>query len=118
MDEVLNPVEVEARIREISNRIARSVQVCSDRYRDFMRADLEYDHAFAVAYMAHEGPAHEKKYGAEIATKDQREARDIADTAYRHADRLPQAPEAELRGRQAAKASLRNTYAVSGVGER
>lgn len=117
MDEVLNPVEVEARIREISNRIARSVQVCSDRYRDFMRADLEYDHAFAVAYMAHEGPAHEKKYGAEIATKDQREARDIADTAYRHADRLAKALESELRAMQSVGASVRAMYAVAGRGE-
>lgn len=117
MSDVLNPVDIERSIREIANRIANSVKACSDRYRDFMRADLEYDHAFAVAYMAHEGPAHEKKYAAEIACKPQREVRDAADVLYRHAERLSRALDAELRAMQSVGASVRSMYATAGRGE-
>ena len=117
MSDVLNPVQVEQSIREIANRIAGSVKVCSDRYREFMRADLEYDHAFAVAYMAHEGPAHEKKYAAEIATRSERELRDAADVLYRHAERLSRALSDELRAMQSVGASVRGMYSVAGRGE-
>lgn len=114
---VLTPDQVEQRIGEISNRIANSVKECSDRYRDFMRADLEYDHAYALAYMAHPGPAHEKKYAAEVATRNLRESRDIADVAYRHVERLARALDAELRATQSIGASIRSMYTVAGRGE-
>lgn len=117
MNEVLNPVEIEQAIRDIANRIADSVQVCSDRYREFMKADLDYDRAFAHAYMGHAGPAHEKKYAAEIATYDERTSRDIADVAYRHAERLSRALDSELRAYQSVGASIRQMYSVAGRGE-
>lgn len=115
--DVLNPVAIEAHIREISNRIAKSAGVCNERYKEFLQADGAYDHAYAVAYMAHKGPAHEKKYAAELETKDQREARDVADAAYRYADRLAKALESELRAYQSIGASVRAQYAVAGRGE-
>lgn len=114
---VWNPVQVEERIGYISNRIARSVTVCSDAYREFLRCDLDYDRAFAHAYMEHQGPAHEKKYAAELATYDERQARDVADVAYRHADRLARALESELRAMQSIGASIRMQYGVAGRGE-
>lgn len=71
---VMNPVAVEDAIREVSNRIANGVTVCDTRYRAFLAADREYDAAFARAYMAHQGAAHERRYAAEIATVKEREA--------------------------------------------
>lgn len=112
-----NPVQVESRIREIANRIANSVTVCSNAYREFMRADLDYDRAYAQAYLNHDGPQTEKKYAAELATYDERSARDVADVAYRHADRLARALEAELRAMQSIGASIRMQYGVAGRGE-
>lgn len=117
MNDVLNPVEIEQAIREVASRIANSVQVCSDRYREFMKADLDYDRAFAHAYMGHDGPAHEKRYAAELATYDERTARDIADAAYRHAERLSKALDSELRAYQSVGASIRSMYQVAGRGE-
>lgn len=114
---IWNPLQVEERIAGISNRIAKSVTVCSSAYREFMRCDLDYDRAYAHAYMAHDGPAHEKKYAAELATYDERQARDVADVAYRHADRLARALEAELRAMQSIGASIRMQYGVAGRGE-
>jgi hypothetical protein len=115
--DILNPVDVEQRIRDIANRIANSVAICSDRYGLFLKADLAYDQAYAKAYLFHEGPQTEKRYAAELDTAKEREARDLADVTYRHADRLAKALEAELRAFQSVGASIRSMYAVAGRGE-
>jgi hypothetical protein len=117
MTEVLNPVEIEHRIRDVSERISRGVRICSDTYREFMRLDGEYDRAFARAYLAHNGPAHEKKPAAELATEAERTARDIADVTYRHAKDTADALREELRAWQSVGASIRAMYAVAGRGE-
>lgn len=114
---VLNPVDIENAIRETAERISNSVKVCSERYETFLTADREYDRAFAHAYMNADGPAHEKKYTAELATYDERSARDVADAAYRYADRLAKALDLELRAYQSIGASVRAMYGVVGRGE-
>ena len=115
--DTLNPVSIEARIRDISNRIANSAQACNERYVNFARSSHVYELAFAKAYMAYDGPAHAKKYAAEIATEHERTARDVADASYRYADRLAKALESELRAYQSIGASVRATFAVAGRGE-
>lgn len=115
--DVLNPVNIEQRIRDISARIANSAGVCNERYTAFLDADRDYDQAFARAYMAHEGPAHEKKYHSELATETERAARDLADAAYKYADRLAKALESELRAYQSIGASVRAMFGVAGRGE-
>jgi hypothetical protein len=116
-DAPLSPVEVEKAISAISNRIAKSVQVCSDRYRDFLHADHQYDLAYARAYLDAPGSIQAKKYEAELMTEHERAARDVADVAYKHADRLAKALDAELRAMQSIGASIRNMYATAGRGE-
>lgn len=115
MTDVLNPVDIERAIRSCSDRIARGVKVCSDTYSAFLTADHEFDQAFAQAYMAHEGAAHEKRYAAELATVAERRKRDEADVAYRYSDRLARALENELRAWQSVNASVRAMYSVAGV---
>jgi hypothetical protein len=115
--DVLNPVNIEQRIRDISNRIANSASVCNDRYVAFLTADREYDQAFASAYMTYDGPQHAKKPAAELATLNERTARDVADAAYKYADRLAKALESELRAYQSIGASVRAMFGVAGRGE-
>ena len=115
--DLLNPVAIETRIRDISNRIAQSASVCNERYREVLKTDHAYELAYAKAFMAYSGPAHSKKYAAEIETETERTARDIADASYRYADRLAKALESELRAYQSIGASVRATYAVAGRGE-
>lgn len=117
MSEVWNPAEVEARIREVSNRIAEGVNVCDERYRAHLETDRLYDAAFAYAYLEHEGPAHERKYAAELATSKERKARDEADAKHRYADRRARALENELRALQSVGASIRSMYGAAGRGE-
>lgn len=115
--EVHNPVSIETAIRDCSNRIAAGVKVCGERYQAFLDADRAYDRAYAFAFMRHEGPQGEKRYAAELATHDERAARDVADAAYRYADRQAKALESELRAWQSVGASVRAMYAVAGRGE-
>lgn len=115
--EVFNPVQIERSIREVSNRIADGVGVCDQRYKTFLGADHAHDVAFAQAYLDHDGPAHEKRYAAVLRTQQQRRARDVADAAYRYADRQAKALEAELRAWQSVGASVRAMYGTAGRGE-
>lgn len=117
MSDVLNPVSVEAAIRECANRIANGVKVCSDRYREFLEADHALDVAYARAFMAHDGPQTEKRYAAELATEKERATRDLADAAYRYADRQNRALHAELDAYRSIGASVRQAYSVAGRGE-
>lgn len=115
--DVLNPVDIEHRIRKISNRIAAGVKVCSTRYEEFLAANHAYELEYARAYLDYDGPAHEKRYAADIACEEKRHLRDVADAAYRYADRTAKALENELRAYQSVGASIRQMYSVAGRGE-
>lgn len=114
----LTPVMLEQHILGLSNRIAKSAGECNTRYKAYLDADRAFDRAFAQAYMAHEGPQSEKRYAAEVATTDEREARDVADAAHRYADRLSKALQSELLAYQSLNKSILAQYQVAGVGER
>lgn len=114
----LNPVMLEQNILRISNRIAESAGVCNTRYKEFMAADREYDRAYAQAFLDHEGAQGEKRYAAEVATTEARGARDVADAAYKYADRLSKALQSELLAFQSLNKSVLAQYQVAGVGER
>lgn len=118
MTEVANPVTVEANIRACSEQIAKGVKICDERYRAFLTADHAYDVAFAHSYMGHAGPAHEKKFAAELATRQERATRDATDAAYRYADRRARAFQDELRAWQSVGASVRAMYGAVGSVER
>lgn len=115
MSDVLNPVQVEQAIQGLANRIGKGVRIVSNAYATYLDADRAYEQAFARAYMAHDGPAHEKRYAAELATEQQRAERDKADVAYRYADRTAKALENELRAYQSIGASVRTMYASGGA---
>lgn len=115
--EPVNPVLIENHIRELVTRIANGIRVCSDRYAAFQSADREFDRAFASAYLAAEGSIKDKEATAKLETMSEREARDVAEAAHRHADRLAKALELELRAWQSISASFRAMYGAAGRGE-
>lgn len=115
--EIFNPVSIEQAIRDCANRIARGVRICNSRYKEFLEADHAYELAFARAWVTDDGPANAKKYVCEVATETERQARDVADAAYRFADRQAKALESELRAWQSVGASVRQAYATAGRGE-
>ena len=42
MSDIISPVQVETAIRDVANRMATGVKVCSDRYAAFLEACLLY----------------------------------------------------------------------------
>ena len=109
----LNPVDIENAIRKCAERIHNGVGVVSKAETAAREAARIYDRAFAKAYLKAEGPAHEKKYRAELLTGPERDALDVAEIAYRHAERTAKAIEAELRAWQSVGASVRAMYSVA-----
>jgi hypothetical protein len=116
--DVLDPVTVERRIQETSNRIARGVRVITDAEREARDKRRAFDLAFAHAYKRAEGPAHERKYTAEIEAMPHREAADIAEIAFKHAERTAKALEKELFAWQSINSNLRAMFNSAGVGQR
>lgn len=113
--DVLNPVDVENGIRAAIENISRGVKVVSQAHQRKLSADRLYDHAFAVAYMVHEGPSHEKKYAAEKATQQERIDRDATEVAYQHALRQMRALEGQLSAYQTISKSIQQMYGASGA---
>lgn len=109
-----NPVFIENALAQTANAIAESVTACDAAYREYLEADREYDLAYAHAYLNATGAVNTRKYKAQELTKDQRARRDVADAAYRFADRRARAQELELRSWQSVGASVRAMYSVAG----
>jgi hypothetical protein len=113
-DEVLNPVEIEQNIQEVRRRIHNGVKVVTQARKAYNVAKRAYAKAFALAYLGYEGAAHERKYGAELATEDQREAMDTAEEAFKYALELSEALRDDLRALQSIGASVRAMYSTEG----
>lgn len=114
--EVLNPVDIELMIRKFSNEIAKGVAAVSRAHAEHKRTARVLDLAFARAYMASKGPSHEKKYLAEIATEQERMDADVAEVAFRHAERQMKALETQLSSAQTISKSVNQMFGASGTG--
>lgn len=110
MSDVINPVDIEQAIRACTERIHAGVLVVTKAEREAREAGRDYDRAVARAYLAAEGPAHERRYHAELATAAERDARDVAEVAFKFAERTAKAVESELRAWQSVGASVRAMY--------
>lgn len=114
--DVLNPVAVEQSIQGLTQQIAKGVRVVSEAHRQKLDADRSYDLAYASAYLAAEGPSHEKRYRAEKVTQQERANRDVAEVAYQHAQRQMRALEGQLSAFQTIAKSVTQMYGASGSG--
>ncbi len=113
---VLNPVEAETNIRDVSNRIAKGVGVITAAEREARRLRRACDLAYAHAYKAaSDEPAHQRKYSAEIVAMPHREAAEVAEIAFHHAERTGKALERELFAWQSILNSVRAMYNTAGA---
>jgi hypothetical protein len=111
--DVLNPVEVEQTIWSVSNDIAKGVGVVSSAEQAASRARRVYDLAYASSYLAATGPAHEKKYRAEIDTAQERADAEIAEVAFEHAKRQMRALEGRLSAFQTISKSIVSMFGAA-----
>lgn len=115
---VLNPADAERKIQEISDRIAKGVRVVTTAERDAKARRREFDLAYAHAYKRAEGPVHQRRYEADIASMPHREAAENAEIAFRHAERTARALERELMAWQSVNSNLRAMFGAAGTGQR
>jgi hypothetical protein len=113
--EVLNPAEAEARIQETSDRIAAGVRVVTTAEREAKAKRRVFDLAYAHAYKRAEGPVHERRYEADIQAMPHREEAEVAELAFRHAERTARALERELFAWQSILNSVRAMYNTVGA---
>lgn len=111
-----NPVSVEKAIVQVVDEIVSGISKSSETYARFLEADRAYDLALAKAYMRHDGPAHSKKYAAEIATEQERLDRDVADVSYRLVERTNRALEKKLDALRSIGVGVRQAYQEAGRG--
>jgi hypothetical protein len=109
-EDVLNPVLIEQQIQKIASDISNGVRIVSDREFEAAARRREYDKAFAIAYAAAEGSIQDRKYAAELATMDAREAAENAEIAFRHAQRTARALEKKLDALRSVGVSVRTMY--------
>lgn len=115
----LNPVEAEQHLWRFGQDIARGVRIVSDAEEAFTTADREYDRAKARAQLAADGKTvADREAQVELATVEERDAKDVAWVAYQHAKRTMKAIESQLTAVQSIAADLRQQYSVAGVRER
>lgn len=107
---VLNPVDAERKIEELSGRIARGVSVVTSAEREAKARRRAFDLAYAHAYKRAEGPVHERKYAADIESMPHREEAENAEIAFRHAERTARALEKELIAWQSINSNIRAMY--------
>ncbi len=108
--EVLNPVDAEKKIQELSDRIARGVAVVTAAERESRARKRDFDLAYANAYKRAEGSIKDREYEADIRTMQQREAADNAEIAFKYAERTAKALEKELLAWQSINSNLRAMY--------
>lgn len=110
MTEVLNPVDAERKIQELSDRIAKGVGVVSAAEREARARKRDFDLAYAHAYKKAEGSIKEREYEADIQTMPHRERADNAELAFKHAERTARALEKELVAWQSINSNIRAMY--------
>lgn len=108
---------MEREINQIANEITKGVSAASDAYSAFLKAERAYKLAYAKAYMRHAGPAHEKRYQADIDTEAEMVARDAADVAYKFIKGNNEALGSKLDAMRSVGASVRKAYENAGRGE-
>lgn len=118
MSKLETPDDVQARIRDLSNLIAKGVPIFTERLEAHLTADAAFEVAFARAFVAAECPQSEKRYRAVIATVDERNQRDVAKVALEYAKYTLSSLEKELGAYQSINKSINTIYGAVGVAER
>jgi hypothetical protein len=114
---VLNPVEVEAAIREAANVVAEGVAVVSQRLEAYRAAQWRYDQKWAGTYLSADGPVEERKQQCVLACANEQAALDVAEVAYKYADRKARAAESTLSAYQTLSRSITAMYGAAGRSE-
>lgn len=114
---VLNPAQCEAWIRQVSDRIAKSVRIVTEAEKNMLDAKRDFDLAFAHSFKNAQGSEHLRRQTAVIDAMPFREKADNALIAFKFAQRKAEGLERELFAAMSINKSVRGMYAAAGTGE-
>lgn len=117
MSEVLNPVAIEQAIREAVGTVAEGVEQVTIRLRAYREAERVFDLKWARTYMSTSGTVEQRKQTCVIETAEEKIALDIAEVAFKYADRRTRAAESTLSAYQTLSKSVTAMYGAAGRGE-
>lgn len=117
MSEVLNPVEIEQGILAAVAEVAEGIRVTSDRHSTYLEADHAFDLAWSRSYLSSTGTVAEREARCELAVEEERRTRDVAEAAYKYADRRTKAAESRLSAFQTLSRSVTAMYGAAGRSE-
>jgi hypothetical protein len=112
---VRNPAEVEALVEDTKDRIAEAVLIVDQAEAAMKTARRAYDHEFARAILAAEGPEYIRKAEATMVAMPEKQAADEAEEAFHHAQREAGSLEKELFAWQSILNSVRSMWNATGV---
>lgn len=114
--EDLNPVMVETRIQELVQTLSDSLKEWRKLYRAHKEAEREFDAAFARAKIAVSAdvPYNDRGQHATLATQKEREAKDLADEAFKYAEHRLDGVKKALSAWQSLNKSIQTAYLNSG----
>ena len=118
-DRPLNPVEIEAGLRKVARMNFLGIRIVTEAEKEARKKAAEYDRIHANACFNHQGPAYEKKWAAELHPDviAAREAKDVAEVAFKHAERRQRELGKQLDALRSIGTSVRESYrSDTGVG--
>ena len=111
---VRNPAEVEALVEDTKDRISDAVLIIDQAETAMKNARRAYDHEFARAILAAEGPEYIRKAEATMVAMPEKAAADQAEEAFHHAEREAKSLEKELFAWQSILNSVRSMWNATG----
>lgn len=114
MADVLNPVIIEAAIRDAVQTVTEGVEQVTIRLAAYREAERVFDLKWARVYMSATGPVEQRKQTCIIETEEEKVALDVAEVAYKYADRRTRAAESTLSAYQTLAKSVIAMYNVAG----
>ena len=111
---VRNPAQVEDLIEDTKDRIAEAVLIVDEAEAAMKAARRAYDHEFARAMLASDGPEYLRKAEATEVAMAEKVAADEAEIAFHHAQREAGSLEKELFAWQSILNSVRSMWNATG----
>jgi hypothetical protein len=112
--QVRDPVQVEDLIEDTKDRIAGAVLIVDEAETAMKTARRAYDHEFARAMLAADGPEYMRKAEATQVAMTEKETADEAEIAFHHAEREAKSLEKELFAWQSILNSVRSMWNATG----
>ena len=111
---VHDPAEVEGYIEQTKDLIAAAVLFIDEAETTMKAARRAFDHEFARAMLAADGPEYLRKAEATTVAMPERETADLAEIAFHHAEREARSLEKELFAWQSILNSVRSMWNATG----